>query len=176
MTLLESLIEKKIVGPRDVPAIEAEQAKTGATLEEVLQKMGIDDGVLLSSKSETLNIPARKVNEKDITEEVFSYIPEDSAKHYKFVPIGMKDGVLEVGIVDPNNIEARDALNFISSKRVTPFKIFLISEADFQKVIESYGGLTEEVTEALDELETEMKQEKELEKGEVYSFDEVFKK
>jgi len=173
MTLLESLIEKKIVDPRDVPAIEAEQAKTGATLEEVLQKMGIDDGVLLSSKSETLNIPARKVNEKDLTEEVFSYIPEDSAKHYKFVPIGMKDGVLEVGIVDPNNIEARDALNFISSKRVTPFKIFLISEADFQKVIESYGGLTEEVTEALDELETEMKQEKELEKGETKKSKEI---
>ena len=48
--------------------------------------------------------------------------------HYKFVPIGLQDNVLEVGILDPDNIEARDALNFISAKINLPFKIFLIKK------------------------------------------------
>jgi type IV pilus assembly protein PilB len=61
-----------------------------------------------------------------------------------------------VGIVDPDNIEARDALNFISTKADLPFKLFLISEIDFAKVLESYKGLSGEVTKALSELETEL--------------------
>ena len=64
--------------------------------------------------------------------------------------------MLEVGIVDPDNIEARDALNFIAAKKNIPYKMFLISQEDFQKVIESYKGLSGEVSRALSELETEL--------------------
>ena len=87
---------------------------------------------------------------------ILEYIPEESAIHYKFVPIAVRDGILEVGIVDPDNIEARDALNFISSKVKMPFKIFLISEQDFESVLAMYKGLSGEVTQALSELETEL--------------------
>ena len=48
----------------------------------------------------------------------------------------------------------RDALNFISSKIGMPFKVFLISSADFDRVIDLYKGLSGEVTKALTELET----------------------
>ena len=74
----------------------------------------------------------------------------------KHVPVALSEGVLEVGIVDPDNIEALDALNFISSKINLPFKVFLISEADFKKVLEMYKGLSQEVSRALGELEIEM--------------------
>jgi type IV pilus assembly protein PilB len=64
--------------------------------------------------------------------------------------------VLEVGMVDPDNITARDALNFISSRVNLPFKIYVISEADFEKVMNLYKGLSSEVTKVLTELETEL--------------------
>jgi hypothetical protein len=35
--------------------------------------------------------------------------------------------VLEIGLLDPDNIEARDALNFISAKIAMPYKVYLIS-------------------------------------------------
>ena len=87
---------------------------------------------------------------------ILDYIPEESALHYKFVPLGVKDNVLEVGLVDPDNIEARDALNFISSKINLPYKIYLISEEDFENVAAVYKGLSAEVTQAISELETEL--------------------
>src|SRR3989339_2109991 len=73
-----------------------------------------------------------------------------------FAPLGVTGGVLEVGIVDPENIEARDALQFIATKLSMPFKIFLISEEDFKSILESYRGLTGEVTKALSELEVDI--------------------
>jgi hypothetical protein len=74
--------------------------------------------------------------------EVLKYIPEESATHYQFVPLGVKDNFLEVGIVDPENIEARDALNFITAGEDLQFKLFLISGADFDEVLKVYKGLS----------------------------------
>ena len=72
-------------------------------------------------------IPSRALSDQEISFDALKFIPEESARHYGFVPIGLTDGVLEVGIVDPNNLVARDALQFISSRIEMPFKLYLIT-------------------------------------------------
>lgn len=114
------------------------------------------DGSGLGVKNnESYFIEKRSVETNEIPFEILGYIPEESAVHYKFVPIAVSDGVLEIGIVDPGDIEARDALNFISSKVGLPYKIFLISEEDFKKVLEIYKSLSGEVKKALGEYQFE---------------------
>ncbi|MDP2642179.1 MAG: GspE/PulE family protein [bacterium] len=108
------------------------------------------------SKESEPNVPARDLKDADISGKILEYIPQESAEHYKVVPIGVKDGVLEVGAINPNDLEARDALNFISTRVGMPFKLFLISESDFSMVLEKYKGLSGEVTKALSELESEL--------------------
>lgn len=88
------------------------------------------------------NIPLKKLDDKKIPFEALKYIPLESALNYLFVPVSIKDGVLEVGMVNPDNPEARDALHFIASKTRTPFKIYLLSKKDFDQAIKSYEGLT----------------------------------
>ena len=100
--------------------------------------------------------PARTLKDEDVSAKILEFIPQDSALHYQIVPIGVKDGVLEVGAIDPNDLEARDALNFISAKIGMPYKLFLLTEADFRKAIGKYKGLSGEVTEVLGELESEL--------------------
>jgi type IV pilus assembly protein PilB len=156
MSILEFLVEKKIITQESIPEILEEAETSNVTVEQVLIKRGVDPEEILKSKGEFLDLPTRNLKGKEISSKILEYIPEESANHYRFVPIGVRDGVLEVGIVDPDNIEARDALNFISSKINMPFKIFLISEQDFEAVISSYKGLSGEVRKALTELETEL--------------------
>jgi len=160
MTFLEALAEKKIISRNEIPLIEKEMAATGMSVEAVLEKRGMKAAEILKIKGEIFEIPPRAIDNDDVPYNVLEYIPEESALHYKFVPLAVKDGVLEVGLVDPDNIEARDALNFISAKISLPYKIFLISESDFEKVIGVYKGLSAEVTHALSDLETELKIEK----------------
>ncbi|MDD5165690.1 MAG: GspE/PulE family protein [Candidatus Pacebacteria bacterium] len=111
---------------------------------------------MLIARGEFLNMPVRSIADASVPFEALDYIPEESASHYRFAPIGLKEGVLEVGIVDPDNMEARDALNFLAAKKNIPYKMFLITIDDFNKVIEMYKGITGEVTQALSELETEL--------------------
>ena len=156
MSILDILADKNLIKRDDISRIKLEAEKAGGNLDAVLEQRGISSNDILSSKAEYLGLPFKSLEGVDVPFETLKYVPEESAAYYKFVPIGFKDGVLEVGIVDPDNIEARDALNFISTRIDLPFRLSLISEKDFTKVIESYRGLSGEVTKALSELETEL--------------------
>lgn len=166
MALLETLAQKNIIEEKDIPVIEAEAEEKQVGIEQILREMSVSEQDILNAKSADFGLPFREVHKDDITRSVLENISEDSARHYEFAPLAVKDGVLEVGIVDPDNIEARDALNFISAKSSMPFKLFLISREDFEMILSAYGGLTGEVTEALDELETEMEEERQVERKE----------
>ncbi|MSU55602.1 MAG: type II/IV secretion system protein [Candidatus Taylorbacteria bacterium] len=156
MSVLDILADKKLINREDISRIKEEAKQEGGNLNAVLERRGISQEVILQNRAEFLGIPFKSLEGKDVSFDILKYVPEESAVYYKFIPMGLKEGVLEVGIVDPDNIEARDALNFISTKVDLPFKLFLISEKDFAKVIESYKGLSGEVTKALSELDTEL--------------------
>lgn len=159
MDILQILVKKGILLQKDVENITNESASSGMTIEEVLLKRGVATKDILSAKGDYFDIPVKSLDEHDVSLSMLSYIPEDSASHYRFVPIRVADGVLEIGMVNPDDIEARDALNFISSKTGMPFKIFLITETDFAKVFSLYKGFSSEVSKSLSELETELKSE-----------------
>lgn len=153
MNLLDILADKKIIKKADIPAINKQVSEGKETVEQVLVKRGIKSDEIAMAVAEYYEMPVKDVVESSIPNEVLGYIPEESALHYKFVPLNQADGVLEVGIVDPDNIEAKDALNFIARRIGLPFKLFVISEEDFNKVINLYRGLSKEVGKALSELE-----------------------
>ena len=155
MSVLDILLQKKLISKADIGEIR-KQTISGVTMDEVLIAHGVKPDDILSARGEFLNMPVHSLKGTSVPFEILEYIPEESAMHYHFVPIGLTDGTLEVGIVDPDNMEARDALSFLAAKKNIPYNIFLITLDDFNKVIEMYKGLTGEVTRALSELETEL--------------------
>lgn len=156
MNILELLIEKQIVNTEDAEKIKKEVSSSGKTTEEVLDGLGVSSDTILGVVGEYYNIPTESLKNKEVPFSVLKYISEDAASHYGFIPLSFIDGTLNIGITDPENIEARDALTFIIGKLNLPYKLFLISKKDFSKVLESYKGLSGEVTKALTELETEL--------------------
>lgn len=155
MSVLDILLQKKLITKDDIREVR-KQTGGGTPLDEALISHGVKPDDIIAARGEFLNIPVRSLEGASVPYDVLEYIPEESATHYRFVPLGIEDGVLEVGVVDPDNMEARDALNFLAAKKNIPYKIFLITLDDFQKVIEMYKGITGEVSKALDELETEL--------------------
>jgi type IV pilus assembly protein PilB len=153
MSVIDILVKKNLIQQDDVREIN-KRVSEGENLDQILTEKGLQPDDILNAHGEFLNIPVRNLGDTIVPFEALDYIPEESAVHYKFVPIGLSDGALEVGIVDPDNLEARDALNFITSKNNIPYKIFIITNDDYQKVLESYKGIGGEVSKALTELET----------------------
>ena len=157
MTFTEELTRQGIItekGLGDVMRIANE--KYDGSLERALIEKGVPEDRLLDIKSTFFNIPKRVPDPKTITSAVLKYIPEDSAQHYHFVPLAVEDGALVVGITDPDNIQASDALQFIAQKNAVPFKLVVISESSFQKVMDVYKSFTDSsVDTAMSEINTE---------------------
>lgn len=155
MSILDVLVKRGVIEAKDIASIREKTATSGKEVEEELVSLGVSEEDILAAKAEYYAVPFKKIDLSLVTSKILDYIPEEAAVYYQFVPIGVADGVLEVGVTDPDNISARDALNFISSKVNLPFKTFIISQDDFNKIINLYKGLSGEVTKALSELETE---------------------
>lgn len=156
MSILDVLVKQGVIETKDLSSIKEKIESSGEGVEEAILSFGVSEEDILRAKSEYYAMPVRKIDIASVTSKVLDYVPEEAAVYYQFVPIGVSNGVLEVGVVDPDNISARDALNFISSKVNLPFKTFIVSQDDFNKVVNLYKGLSGEVTKALSELETEL--------------------
>lgn len=154
MDLVSLLAQTGALERGRVPNIEEELKKPGANVEALLQKEGVPIAAILKAKGDYYGIPTREIGEKPIPFDILRYVPEESARHYRLAPIGIADGALEVGITDPDNLEARDALTFISAKVGMPYKLFIITDTDFNHLLDQYKGLSGEVGKALTELDT----------------------
>ncbi len=172
MNILGIILKKGLIGTTDVASIEGEARRDRVPVETVLAKRGIATETVLAAIGEHYGLPTRQLPSGPVPHEGLEHIPEESARHYRLAPIGIKDGALEVGVTDPDNIEALDALQFISTKAGMPYKLFVISETDFQRVLDEYKNLSGEVGEALSELETSLddvltkrKEEEEADRG-----------
>lgn len=156
MSFLEELAKKGIINASQIGEIKsrASQDYSGG-VDGVLISSGIPEDKILELKGEYLKIPIKKVNIENISFDILKYIPEDSATHYGFVPIQLNNDILEVGVIDPENMQTMDALRFISAKLGIPFKIFLISKKDYESVMSNYKGVSNQVESALNELKEE---------------------
>ena len=120
MNLLELLADAHLIERGQIPELEVTLSKPDAKVEQELEKAGVKPADLLRVKGDFYGVPTRAIGTTAVLFEILAYVPEESARHYQLAPIGIKDGVLEVGIVDPDNLEARDALTFISSASAAP--------------------------------------------------------
>jgi hypothetical protein len=150
MSFLEELAKKKIIEQKQIGEIKNRaNEKFAGDIDEVFAEMNIPEDEILKIKGEYFKMPIKKIGQKGVSFDVLKYIPEDSANYYRFVPIGLTDGILEIGVLDPENIQAMDAIQFISAKIGIPFKIFLVSKSDYKVIINNYKGITSQVNEAM---------------------------
>ncbi|MES2315607.1 MAG: GspE/PulE family protein [Patescibacteria group bacterium] len=156
MSFLEELAKKGLIQKSQIGEVKSRATeKFEGDVDQALIEKGISEDTILAAKGEYFAMPVKKVNLEKMSFDVLKYIPEDSATNYHFAPFAIEGGVLEVGVTDPENIQAMDALQFISSKMGMPFKIFLIGKSDYDKIMEKYKGITNQVEEALDQLDKE---------------------
>ncbi len=156
MSFLEELAKKGLINKGQIDGIKnLAREKYDGNIDEALVEFGVPEEKILDAKGAYLQMPTKKIDAREMTFDALKYIPEDAAMHYHFAPIEFKDGVLEVGILDGENTQALDALQFISAKLGIPFKIFLISGSDYKSIMESYRGISVQVEEALGEINKE---------------------
>ncbi len=160
MNPLEILLERGEVTDSFVRQVDESIQQTGQSLEATLLQLGISPEVVRKTFAEYFQVPAFVQPEGfTITEEILNYVPEDSAIHYRLVPLFREDDLLVVGVNDPENLQIREVLNFVTTKHDMGYKLVFMLDVDITKAQEFYSNLKGEVTDALSTLETELNAE-----------------
>lgn len=157
MEILDQLVESGALTLDKVSEVEAAVSMNGTSYEEALLSFGVPAEVVRAAYAKHFGVDPLVLTENDvITQQTLSYVPEESARHYRMIPIRTEDGVLVVAANDPENLQLHEALNFISTKHNLPFKFVFMLNRDIEKLFSVYESLTGEVGDVLGSLESEL--------------------
>lgn len=156
MSIVSLLQEQGVITPEAAALVDA-AVSGGKNEEQALLENGVSADVLREKSAEYYGVPGYKLAEGQVIEEkVLSYIPEDSAEHYRIVPLKIEDDVLLVGANNPDDLQVREALNYISTKNNIPFKLMFMLDSDINLAHSFYENLSGEVGQALSTLEDDL--------------------
>ena len=123
------------------------------------QKNTKEDTEIIKAKAKSLGIPYISLAGEKIPFEILKEIPEEAVAFYNLVPIARREDILDVGMINPEDLQAKEALRFITQRSNLKTRIFLISQNDFKNILKQYKSLRGEIKKALQELEEELKVE-----------------
>lgn len=178
MSPLEIILNKGWLDQNEVDLIYQEAEHSELPWETLVLKAGVTPNQLREAMSIYYEVPAFALTEGfSIPNEVLSYVQEESASHYRIIPLKVENEVLWVGANNPDDLQVKEVLNFISTKHNIAFKLFYMTLEDIALAQKQYSNLKGEVTDALVTLKSELSQEidagtKEIEKGKIEHIEE----
>lgn len=159
-TLVSELIKLKLIEELQIPNLEEATKKNKKDFGHILvENKIISDKDLIQLKSKIYRLPVIDLEIVDLDKTALSEISEDVVNFYKIAPFGRKDGVLKVAIINPENIDALEALKFIAADKGLSLEKYVISYKDFEVILKGYKTLSGEVGKALESLSDELEQE-----------------
>lgn len=152
-TLITELVRTGRLTRADADSLVANALKEGQDVGAAIIEAGImSDDDLAAFKSALYRVPQVNLEQIEPDPKAFKEISEDVAGFYHVVPFAIADGVLKVGIVDPEDINALEALKFIASDKGLKLDKYVITYHDFSATLKKFKSLTGEVGKALQSI------------------------
>ncbi len=121
----------------------------------VSQKKPSEDIEETQKKAQRIGIPYVDLAGREIPIGVLAAVPEEAAKFYQIIPFEKTENKLRVGLVNPDDLQAREALRFITLRSGLTPEVFIITQVDFVNCLKQYKNLKAEVSKALTQFKEE---------------------
>ncbi|PIS04961.1 MAG: hypothetical protein COT81_03755 [Candidatus Buchananbacteria bacterium CG10_big_fil_rev_8_21_14_0_10_42_9] len=151
--LVSKLVEQQLLpSDKQQHVINAAQ-KNQQSLEDYLLANKLVDGEALAQvKAELLNIPYADLRDKKISNEVLNTFTQEIAENYKFIAFERDQSTLKVGMLDPQDFKAVEAVEFVANEKNLNPQYYVISQESFDRVSRMYSALVEEAKEVLENV------------------------
>lgn len=166
----KGLIDQKTVG------VVKDLLARGKTLEQALVGARyVGDADFAKARAETLGLPFVDLAEWQMPPETMQLLPPETIETYRVLPLGLDGKTLVVAPLDPQDLRAAQALEFLASGRGLKLRMTVAPSGQLRKLLKVSAGVGGEVETALAEVaEKKGRKEEGIEK-EVESLQEVIK-
>jgi type IV pilus assembly protein PilB len=116
------------------------------------------DRELLKVNAELIGLHYINLDGYRIPKELYELFPISVMKRYLLVPFENKDNIISIATLDPNNYNAIQAIKFILQDKNLKFELFVATESDINKLINTLDNLSSEVKENIQEFKEKKEQ------------------
>ena len=131
------------------------RAENKSLLTELIAKKFISEDMVSRATAAILGVPYVELKNITIDQEILSKIPGDASSRVLAVPLGEKDGLLNVALVDPTNVQATDYLSNLINQ---PIRVWMSSERGVREMLQKFHGDFSGVKEAVKETNAEQEE------------------
>ena len=125
-------------------------------LRELVEHRVISDDMVARGTAAILGVPYVELKNITIDQEILAKIPSEASTRVLAVPLGEKDGMLNVAMIDVTNVQATD---YLASLVNQPIRVWMSSERGIREALEQYHGDFSGVNEAVKETNAEAEAE-----------------
>jgi len=145
-TLIDSLAERELIQKDIAIKILREATLVDRPVEELLaQRRLVDDESIAKTKSEVLKIPYKKVDVGNIPADLMSLLPAETVRTYKAIPISRDKNLLIIGMVNPDDERAQEALRFIAKQQRVNLGVYLVSSTAVDELLRRYSPFKSDI-------------------------------
>jgi type IV pilus assembly protein PilB len=129
------LLERQQVSEEQLTQARTVQSQTpGKSIVQILLTMNAaSEAQVLSALAETLNLPFETPDKASVEQETFNLLPTDYIRKHLVLPLRVEEGVLVLGMADPNNIFLLDE---VKRKLKRDLRVVVVTPADIARLVE----------------------------------------
>lgn len=174
--LLQLLEEKKIVTKEQLDKIRDDSKFADKKIEDILVEQGmVDPEDMARLKAQVYKMPYKDLLAQKVDDKILDIISRESAENYKIICFARSGDKIKIGLTNPDDFKAIEAVNFLAKEENIQVEYYLISNLSFKKVFKQYKNLEKEVSRALESKAQEEAKELVKKKAKKENLEEITK-
>ncbi len=135
--IVNLLVTEGLADSRLVFSLKNEITGEKRILDELLKRNIINQDMIARATAKIIGVPYVGLNNITIDQDILVKIPREAAERVLAIPLGEKDGLLNVAMADVTNVQATD---YISNLINQPIRVWMSSESGIREMLEKYRG------------------------------------
>lgn len=151
--IINLLVSEGLADANLVSTVKQEAEMNGSPiLSELIKRKIISDDMVAHATAIIIGVPYVELKNITLDQDTLALIPGDASARILAVPLGEKDGLLNVALVDVTNVQTTDYLSNLVNR---PIRVWMSSERGIREMLEQYHGDFSGVKEAVKETNAE---------------------
>lgn len=156
--LVAELVKQNLLSDELGKKLLSEASLSKKNIEELIHERRIvGEEKIAGIKSKILNIPYKEIKVEEIDAEILKLVPAETIRNYKIVPISRSGDMLIVGMVNPDDSKAQEAIKFVAKQLRIDLGVYLVNQSAWEAILRRYSPYSGEVENAVRSLNIDSK-------------------
>lgn len=171
---MDWLKKKNILSTEQAQKAVNDSAAKGKAVEDfLLEQKIVEAEQMTEAKAMVYGLKYQNISSLKVDEMALNFINSEVADNYKIVCFERDQVKIKIGMIDPENFKAVEAVQFLAKENELAVEFYLISLASFTHIFRQYRSLSKEISVALQLKAEEEEERKELEEKEEDQIEEI---